>query len=130
MTPTAETSRRRRALRGATAHRSGLAAETDVARHYALRGHDLAEERWRGQSGEIDLIMRDGDGLVFVEVKRARSLHAAAHRLGPRQLRRLFAAGEEYLATEHFGLDTPVRFDLALVGAAGELEVIENITLH
>ena len=45
-----------------------------MARDYAGRGHATAALRWRGAAGEIDLIALDGEGLIFVEVKRADSL--------------------------------------------------------
>ena len=116
-----------RQARGQTAYHSGLAAESQVSQHYEDAGHELVECRWRGDGGEIDLVMRNGDEIIFVEVKRARSLHDAAFRLSTRQLRRLHAAAEEYLATHPSGPLTPARLDLALVGGAGEIEIIENV---
>lgn len=113
-------------LRGALAHQAGRLAEAQVARHYAGRGLSLLATRWRGQGGEIDLILADGAGVVFVEVKRARDLEAAALRLGPRQIARLQAAAEEFLGTRPAGLATPARFDLALVDGQGRVRVIEN----
>lgn len=116
-----------RRTRGARAHRAGLAAEDQVAAHYIRSGHSVLAARWRGRSGEIDLVLRGGDGLVFVEVKKARDLHAAAHRLTRHQLGRLFAAATEYLAGEPSGLETPARLDVALVGGPGEFGIVENV---
>jgi len=116
-----------RRTRGARAHHAGLAAEDQVAAHYIRSGHSVLAARWRGRSGEIDLVLRRGEGLVFVEVKKARDLHAAAHRLTQRQLGRLFSAATEYLAGEPRGLDTPARLDVALVGGPGELGIVENV---
>jgi len=116
-------SRRRR---GARAHHSGAAAEESVARHYARAGREVAARRWRGEGGEIDLVTRDGEGLIFVEIKRARSFSEAACRLTARQIARIIAAGTEYLGSMPLGQGTPVRFDLALVDGAGRVEVIEN----
>lgn len=116
-----------RVARGQAAHASGRAAEQQVAEHYRRRGFELAGERWRGRCGEIDLILRKGGGVVFVEVKKAGTLYEAAHRLGARQLERLFASGAEYLGLEPLGQNTPARFDFALVGASGEIEIIENV---
>ena len=53
---------------GAMAYFSGCAAEASVARAYVDRGCDLLESRWRGQLGEIALILSDAGVLVFVEV--------------------------------------------------------------
>mgnify|MGYP006276348263 FL=1 len=118
--------RTRRRRRGARAHLSGQAAEESVERRYARDGHALAARRWRGQGGEIDLVMRQGDGLVFVEVKQARSFAEAAERLTRRQIERVVAAASEFLAAMPRGQLTPVRFDLALVDAAGRVELREG----
>lgn len=115
--------------RGHTAYHAGLAAEEQVSDYYRLRGHAVAGTRWRGTGGEIDLVMRKGGEVVFVEVKKARSIREAAFRLSARQLRRLYDAAAEFLAGEPLGLGTPVRFDLALVGGAGEIEIVENVML-
>jgi putative endonuclease len=116
------TARRRR---GARAYLSGLAAEEGVTRHYGRRGHVLAR-RWRGTGGEIDVIARDGEDTVFVEVKSSSTHARAAEALGRRQTRRIFAAATEYMATLPDGLASCVRFDVALVDALGRIEVIEN----
>lgn len=112
--------------RGERAHLGGAAAEDSVARHYARRGREITERRWRGTAGEIDLVTRDGDGLIFVEVKRARTLSEAACRLTERQVARIVSAASEYLGRMPLGQLTPVRFDLALVDGAGYVEVVEN----
>ena len=86
----------------------------------------MVARRWRGQGGEIDLIVRDGAGLIFVEVKKSRCFARAAERLTPRQSARIQAAAEEFLGTQPRGSLTPVRFDLALMNAHGEIQILEN----
>ena len=113
-------------MSGAVSHRSGLAAEEQVARHYSRSGASILRRRWRGRGGEIDLILREGDVTVFVEVKAAPSHALAAERLGPVQAARVMRAAEEYLAAEPAGALAWTRFDVALVDAAGRVEVIEN----
>ncbi|MFD1344690.1 YraN family protein [Litorisediminicola beolgyonensis] len=111
---------------GRTGYHAGRSAEGMVARDYARRGYPLAADRWRGEGGEIDLILRDGDGLIFVEVKKSRSFARAALRLGRPQQRRICAAAEEFAATEPRGSLTEMRFDLAVVNAQGEIHILEN----
>ncbi len=113
-------------MSGITSYHAGLAAEEIVAGDYARRGRPVVRRRWRGQGGEIDLIARDGDQVIFVEVKKAKSFAEAASRLGERQMRRLWAAAEEYVGNEPRGSLTDVRFDLALVDGCGRVQVIEN----
>lgn len=115
-----------RTRRGAVAHLGGQAAESAVAAHYRRRGRQVLAERWRGQGGEIDIVVRDGRELVFVEVKKSHSIAAAAQRVSPRQIERLFAAAAEYLSGEPAGQLTPMRFDVALVDGLGRVEVLEN----
>jgi putative endonuclease len=108
------------------AHYGGCAAETSVALDYDRRGRCVAHRRWRGTAGEIDLIARDGDGFVFIEVKKARTFEAAALRLERRQIDRIIAAASEFLGTQPGGMLAAVRFDLALVDAQGRVRIIEN----
>jgi putative endonuclease len=105
---------------------AGAAAEDIVAQNYQRRGHALAQKRWRGSAGEIDLIIRDGDGFVFVEVKKSRTHAQAAQRLGRRQMGRIYRAASEYIASAPNGQLTDVRFDVATVDQAGSVNVIEN----
>lgn len=113
-------------MSGAVSYQAGLSAEDQVARDYSRRGHAIAAHRWRGQGGEIDVIARDGDGYVFVEVKKSRSHARAAERLTVRQIGRLYDAAAEFLGRCPKGLNTPARFDVALVDAFGRIQILEN----
>ncbi len=113
-------------MTGSVGYHAGLAAEQIVAQHYRQRHNEIAAQRWRGASGEIDLITRDGDQVVFVEVKKSKTFARAAQRLGRRQMDRLCASAAEFLAGEPRGQLTDVRFDLAMVDGAGAVKVIEN----
>ena len=115
---------------GLRAHLAGLSAEGQVAGAYAARGADLIELRWRGQGGEIDLILRDGAELVFAEVKSSATIERAIANLRPAQMRRIHLAASEYLGGTPDGQLTQVRFDLAAVDAAGHIEIIENAFGH
>ena len=112
--------------RGQTSYLAGLAGEDIVARDYEQRGHPVCYRRWRGQSGEVDLIARDGDQVIFVEVKKSGSFRGASIKLGRRQMDRVCATASEFLAGEPAGQLTDVRFDVALVNGRGEVQIIEN----
>ena len=113
-------------MTGSTGYHAGRVAEDTVALEYERRAHAIAARRWRGQSGEIDLIARDGETLIFVEVKKSRSFAGAATRLARHQMDRICAAASEFLAGEPRGQLTDVRFDLAVVNAVGAVHIIEN----
>jgi putative endonuclease len=115
-----------RKKRGLTNYLAGHAAEASVARHYEDRGIAICARNWRGSGGEIDLIGRDGDVVVFVEVKQSRTHDLAATHVSQGQIGRIFATVEEFVANEPKGLLTDVRIDLALVDGQGRIEVLEN----
>jgi putative endonuclease len=115
-----------RHLRGKTAYLSGLAAEESVLRLYRASGMEVLETRWRGSRAEIDLILKDGDVVVFVEVKKSRSFDAALLSLGPAQRRRITQAATEYLGHAGLGQLTDIRFDLAMVNGIGAVDILEN----
>ena len=111
---------------GRSAYHSGLAAEDQVARLYDRSGRPICARRWRGSGGEIDLIARDGAEVIFIEVKKSRSHAEAAEHLTSRQRARIYASASEFLAGEPKGQNTDVRFDVALVNALGQIEILEN----
>ncbi len=113
-------------MSGSTSYHAGLAAEDGVARHYARSGRPVLARRWRGKGGEIDVIAQDGDDTIFIEVKRSDTHAAAALRVSDRQIRRLFDCAGEYMGTLPNGMNSSVRFDVALVDAMGRIEIIEN----
>ncbi|WP_299618210.1 YraN family protein [uncultured Tateyamaria sp.] len=112
--------------RGRMAYHAGLAAEDQIARHFVEHGHIILEQRWHGQRGEIDLIVADGDTIVFVEVKQSRDFDTALSHVTPAQVRRLYTTGEEYLGTLADGSLRDVRFDVALVDGTGAVRLMEN----
>lgn len=97
-----------------------------MIRLYTNTGKTIAATRWRGTIGEIDLIFADGEGFIFVEVKKSRSFHRAAERLRPAQMRRIMASASEFLANQPKGQLTETRFDVALLNDQGECRILEN----
>ena len=52
--------------------RTGDLGEEIALRHLSSLGYDLVKRNYRTRYGEIDLILRDGETIVFVEVKLRR----------------------------------------------------------
>ncbi len=113
-------------MSGARSYHAGFAAEEQVAQLYDRSGRAVRARRWRGSAGEIDLIARDGAEVIFIEVKQSKTHAMAADHLTVRQMARIYNAASEFLAGEPAGQLTDVRFDVALVDAAGRIEVLEN----
>ncbi|WP_170784845.1 YraN family protein [Ruegeria lacuscaerulensis] len=115
-----------RVVRSSVSYQAGQSAELQVATDYERRGYSIAHRRWRGTGGEIDLIARDGDCLVFIEVKKSSSFDRAAERINQRQMKRICASASQFLENEPAGQLTNVRFDAALVDATGAVKIVEN----
>lgn len=113
-------------MSGARSYHAGVAAEDLVARFYDRSGRAVCARRWRGAAGEIDLIARQGAEVIFIEVKQSATHAEAAEHLTRRQMDRICGAASEFLAGEPGGQLTDVRFDVALVDAAGRIEILEN----
>jgi len=121
----ADTARR---LRGRVAYLSGASAECRVADDYQRRGYRILHRRWRGQSGEVDLIVQGPSEVVLIEVKKSRDFGRAGRRRSARQLARSYRAAGEVAGTLPAGLATDMRLDVALMNGHGEMRVLENVT--
>ena len=97
---------------------AGQQAEDCAFAFFQTQGLVLVERNYRCRGGEIDLIMRDGGKIVFVEVRyRAdQRFGGALASVGTRkQARLIHAVRIHYLVTKH--IDRPARFDVAAVCA-------------
>lgn len=107
---------------------SGARAEQQAAQFLRQHGLLLLRQNYRCRYGEIDLIMRDGTTLVFVEVRlRSRSdFGGAAASIGSTKQARLLRTAQHYLAA--LRNTPPCRFDaLLLHGPDGaNIEWIKN----
>ena len=92
----------------------GLAAENAAALFLQQQGLSLIVQNYSCRYGEIDLIMREGKTLVFIEV-RLRSNQAftsAADSIDRRKQQKLIRAAQFYLQNQD--LNCPCRFDAIL----------------
>lgn len=107
--------------------RLGASGEALAAAWYTTRGYEVLARNWRCAAGELDLVVRRGPVVAFVEVK-ARSTDAfgvpaeAVTAAKQARLRRLAAAWLREEATTRAG---DLRFDVACV-LDGRLEIIEG----
>jgi putative endonuclease len=91
----------------------GALGESLAADYYRKNGYMLCTANYRTRQGEIDLIVRKGDLLVFVEVKTrsAEAIDTPGASVTTAKQRRIVLAAKQYLAA----LGTPepyVRFDV------------------
>lgn len=97
------------------AYRRGIRAETLVAWAFRLRGFLVVARRYKTPVGEIDLVVRRGRLVVFVEVKARSRLEDGAEAVTPAGRRRIVAAAGQFLARHPRLLEHATRFDVALV---------------
>lgn len=97
------------------AFRLGLSAESRAAALLIAKGFRIAARRWRSPLGEIDIVVRRGRLLVFVEVKARDTLDGAAWALTPQQRRRIIGGAEAWLAAHPDDAQCYIRFDVMLV---------------
>jgi putative endonuclease len=117
--------------------RRGELGERFARRHLTGRGYELLEANFRTRLGELDVIARDGDSLVFCEVK-TRVARGPPGPFGPltgvdwRKRRQVRLLARQWLAErrERFGGHPgELRFDAigVLLGANGELLDLEHV---
>lgn len=111
----------------ASAAGAGSTAEELAARYLQGQGLKLVERNFRCRFGEIDLIMREGRTLVFVEVRMRRSANfgGAAASITINKQAKLIKTAQHYLA-QHGG-DPACRFDAVSLSAAETSAEIEWI---
>lgn len=102
------------------AYDAGVTGEEKALRYLEQQGFEAIARRWRGQDGEIDLIMQDGAYVVFVEVKyrpqgRCGDGFAA---VTPAKQRRMTHAALAFLVEKEW-MDRPVRFDVVEITRDG-----------
>jgi putative endonuclease len=96
--------------------RLGRWGENVAAIHLEATGYAILARNWRSAGGEIDLVARDGETVVFVEVKtrRGRDFGAPEEALTPRKAEKLVTLGQQYIV-DHELEDVNWRIDLISV---------------
>jgi putative endonuclease len=114
-----------------TTRRSALGKQGEqiAADYLTQHGYELIEANWRNAQGEFDLIARQGDVLVFIEVRtRREGIEAAFESITPRKRQILERTAYLYLA--ELELETDWRIDVIAVTLASNgkptVEHIEN----
>ncbi|MFC7763527.1 YraN family protein [Catellatospora bangladeshensis] len=107
----------------------GAWGERLAAAHLLAAGMVLLDRNWRGAAGEIDIIARDGDAVVFCEVKTRRSATygTPAEAVARAKVRRLRQLAAQWLAITGVR-PSEVRFDVVSVYARrGAEPVVQHI---
>ncbi len=110
------------------AYRYGLRAEHVAMALLVAKGYRVLSRRYRTPAGEIDIVVRRGATIAFVEVKARRNLDAAAQALTWTGERRIEAAADIW-ASRHLSTigDHVLRFDQVLVAPFRLPVHVENV---
>ena len=86
-----------------------------AAQFLRLKGYKILEQRYKTPVGDIDLIVRKRETLVFAEVKAHRDEAQALYAITPRTRRRIEAAAGHYIAHHKDVAGLAMRFDVLVV---------------
>lgn len=112
---------RKSAGRGARNKELGRRGEEAAARYLDARGYRILERNWTCFAGEADIIARDDDALVFIEVKTRKDCQKGfpSEAVGPKKRERYEKIALAYLSDHDTG-EVPVRFDVVSIVVAGK----------
>ena len=100
--------------------------ESAAAEYLKAHGYKILVQNYRFQRGEIDLIVQQGDRIVFVEVKTRRSLKFGLpqHAVTLKKQRQISKIALAYLKSQNI-MDVPCRFDVIAIQLSPQLEVLQ-----
>ena len=109
----------------------GRAGEDMAVKYLKKKGYRIVERNFSGRFGEIDIIVRCRDLLVFVEVKTrsSKGIGTPKEAVDFRKAGRIIKAAQEYMQKKALPEDTALRFDVIGITIGGdqapEIEHIE-----
>lgn len=105
----------------------GQEGEIQACSYLQQQGLILIERNYRCRSGELDLIMRDGEHLVFVEVRSRNNSNYGnpAETVTRRKQNRIVRAAAHYLQRQR--INKPCRFDVVAISTAPQTHKLEWI---
>ena len=105
---------------------TGRAGEDTACRYLAGKGYTILDRNYTVRYGELDIIARRADTVVFIEVKtrHSASYARACEAVSKSKQRKLIAAASIWLAES--GYDGDTRFDVIEVYSDGTVEHIEH----
>ena len=113
----------------ATTREQGEYTESLACQFLENKGFKLVEKNFNCRMGEIDLIMKDGDSLVFVEVRyrRNNNFGSGAETITANKQAKLIKTASLYLQTHDKHNKYPARFDVVSITGFIETNNIDKI---
>ncbi len=110
---------------------TGPRGEEIAVAYLQQKGYSIVERNYRLRFGEIDIIARDGETIVFVEVKTRKSIRFGSpfDAVDLRKQKKMSRVALAYLSSCRL-LDSPARFDVVAVllrrGSQPEVEIVQD----
>ena len=103
----------------------GKSGEDAAVAELERRGYAILARRYRAPQGEIDIVARDGETIVFVEVKAKETVEfgTAAEAVTAHKQRKVISVAVDYLA-RHRLIRSPCRFDVVTIDGVGAQAVL------
>ena len=95
--------------------RRGRRAELIAAAYCICRGFRILARRYKAPMGEIDLIVRRGNKVLFIEVKRRATIDLAIEAVTPRAQHRICKAAAHFFSRNPALARSQVRYDIIAV---------------
>ena len=105
----------------------GESADAAAEAHLHRAGLSTLARNWRAKGGELDLVMRDGERLVFMEVRARSSAHygGAAASVTATKQRRLISAAKQFLMRHPEHAECEMRFDVLSFEPQGRMDWLQ-----
>jgi putative endonuclease len=105
----------------------GELGEDIALRHLLSKEYQLLSKNWRFKHKEIDLVMKDKENLVIVEVKtRKTNLHESQDEMIPRKKQQFLIAAADAFIMKH-DINEETRFDVIIIHFDRNKPVINHI---
>jgi len=105
---------------------SGLWAEYIAAIYLWLKGYRIMARRFKTPVGEVDLIVRKGQALVFVEVKLRKTFADALESINAKSRRRITKAAQYFIMHNPQYAEFGMRFDVIALGRGFSMRHLDN----
>lgn len=106
---------------------TGKHGEQQAIAHLKALGYDILHTNWRYKNLELDIVARDGDFLVIVEVKTRKNADFGVPEnfVDRKKQKKVIRAANEYV--KHFEVQEEIRFDIVAVNnSIGKIDHIQR----
>ena len=106
---------------------TGKQGQQIAAEFLASKGFVIMERNWRFKKNEVDIIARDGEEIVFVEVKTRHENYLVEPELtvSKKQQRSIITSANQYIITRD--IDLEARFDIVSIVLSSQGEKVLHI---